>query len=66
MIKLYNLFVLQGIFGFGFVMGIASYQNACIEKIMRLENSRLADQVRARQRYSNVHVEFAIQLKPVM
>lgn len=42
------LLVCLGLFGFGFLTGIASYQSACVEKIMKLENSRLADQVRAR------------------
>ena len=42
------LFVCLGLFGFGFLTGIASYQKTCVGKIMKLENSRLADQVRAR------------------
>ncbi|KXJ24123.1 hypothetical protein AC249_AIPGENE16628 [Exaiptasia diaphana] len=36
-----------GIFAFGFLSGIASYRKTCMEKIMRLENSQLADQVRS-------------------
>ncbi|XP_067046080.1 OCIA domain-containing protein 1-like [Acropora muricata] len=39
-----------GIFGVGFIAGITSYHSTCVEKIMRLENSRLADQVRASRR----------------
>lgn len=40
-----------GLFGFGFLAGVSSYKNTCVEKIMKLENSRLADQVRATQMY---------------
>lgn len=39
-----------GIFGVGFIAGITSYHSTCVEKIMRLENSKLADQVRASRR----------------
>ena len=38
-----------GLFGFGFLAGVSSYKTTCVEKIMKLENSRLADQVRATQ-----------------
>ncbi|XP_068703367.1 OCIA domain-containing protein 1-like isoform X2 [Montipora foliosa] len=40
----------SGIFGVGFIAGITSYHSTCVEKIMRLENSKLADQVRASRR----------------
>ena len=33
-------------FGGGFMSGVTSYKKTCMEKIMNLENSFLADQVR--------------------
>lgn len=37
-------------FGMGVAIGVASYKDKCFEKIMSLENSQLADQVREFQR----------------
>ena len=34
----------------GVVLGVASYKDKCFEKIMNLDNSRLADQVRNYQK----------------
>ena len=36
--------------GIGFYAGVASYQQACFDQIMKLENSTLAEQLRARER----------------
>jgi hypothetical protein len=40
----------SGALGVGFFMGVASYQQNCFDQIMKLENSKLAEQVRAYQR----------------
>lgn len=53
------IFSFAGIFGVGFIAGITSYHSTCVEKIMRLENSRLADQVRASRRYVSSRVKEA-------
>ena len=38
-----------GAFAVGFYVGTASYKTKCFEKIMQLENSNLAEQVREYQ-----------------
>ena len=38
-----------GALAFGMIAGVSSYRNKCMEKIMSLDNSRLADEVRKYQ-----------------
>ncbi|XP_073253774.1 uncharacterized protein [Porites lutea] len=52
-IKRFAALYYTGLFGFGFLAGVSSYKNTCVEKIMKLENSRLADQVKATQMAGN-------------
>ncbi len=42
--------------GAGFIMGVSTYQDTCMKNIMALENSPLADDLRAR--VSNVLLVF--------
>lgn len=45
-VQKWSLFYYSGAFIVTFMMGVSSYRQKCMEKIMALENSRLADQVR--------------------
>jgi hypothetical protein len=57
----------SGALGVGFFMGVASYQQNCFDQIMKLENSKLAEQVRAYQRMKrdDVPVDFSPNSSPL-
>ena len=48
--KKYSIMFYIGVFGGCFTAGISSYRKTCFEKIMALEDSVLADQVREHMR----------------